>query len=155
MENYRVDHENEDKEMVNEIEGKKDKIFEVQTNLEMRIRDLKLLSEIDEVDGPSSFSSTTNLRRSTSLPTPPATPDCGSSVATADSCFSTLTVDKGLLRLENTTRLLQQSANHLSEETEIELPMNHRTKKLLTKDRTPLPSYSESSRRAITLDYSQ
>ena len=147
LENYHREHKKEENDIENEMDMMKEKIAEVKCNLETRKRELGLTDKINETDcSLSEVSSTKDLRRCSSVPSDPSSPDCDSSNAMNNS-YSTLTVNNGLLKLENTTKMLETSSNSLSNEivnassTVIKLSSGQ---KLPTRGYTPPPDYSES-----------
>ena len=171
LENYKIEHQDKENEIVNEISRMNKMKDEVKANLETRTRELGLIFEIDETD----YVPTTDmvaeppilheLRRTCSVPSEPNTPDSEvfQDCNPLNQSYSTLTVDKGMIKLESSAKLLEEEENSLSND-EVDSSSNSGVEKLSEKGLqttcgySPPPNYSESTlfhnTRAITIDYS-
>ena len=171
LENYKIEHQDKENDIVNEISRMNKKKDEVKSNLDTRTRELGLIFEIDETDHiptPDIVAEPPilhELRRSCSVPSEPNTPDCDvfQDCNPLNQSYSTLTVDKGMIKFENSATLLEENIDSLSND-EVDSSSNSGIEKLsaqgleTTRGYSPPPNYSESTlfhnTRAITIDYS-
>ena len=167
LENYKIEHQDKENEVANEINGMNKKIDEVKSNLENRTRELGLIYEYDETDGNNIAEPPIihELRRSCSVPSEPNTPDSEVFLECnpMNQSYSTLTVDKGLIKFEKSTKLVEENISSLSNDaidSSPEAAIEKSSGKTFPKTRgySPPPKYSESTlfshTRAITIDYS-
>ena len=167
LENYKVEHQDKENEVVGEISGMNKKIDEVKSNLENRTRELGLIYEYDETDGNTIATPPIihELRRSCSVPSEPNTPDCDVFLECnpMNQSYSTLTVDKGLIKFDKpaVSQLVEESINSLSTDAIPDAAIEKtsgQTFPTTTRGYSPPPEYSESTlfsnTRAITIDYS-
>ena len=159
LEGYRTEHQSEDNEIVEEIREKKEKIEEVRTSLRARMKELELLDETDSASlRNSSISQEDRQRKSLSVPNPQ---DMSEKISPTNASYSTLTIDKGVLKLEKSMKLVEENEESLtndilrcsstSDDDLLQVASNQVVSK---RGSSPPPSYCESSRRAITIDYS-
>ena len=158
LEGYRTEHQSEDNEIVEEIREKKEKIEEVRTSLRARMKELELLDETDSASlRNSSISQEDRQRKSLSVPNPQ---DMSEKISPTNASYSTLTIDKGVLKLEKSMKLVEENEESLTDDIlrcsstsddDLQVPSNQVISK---RGSSPPPSYCESSRRAITIDYS-
>ena len=171
LENYKIEHLDKENQIVNEISRMNKTKDEVKSNLETRTRELGLITEMDEVDHVPINDMVAEpplvheLRRSYSVPSEPNTPDSEvfQDCNPLNQSYSTLTVDKGMIKLESSVKLLEEDVNSLSNDA-IDSSSNSGIEKLsaeglqTTRGYSPPPNYSESTlfhnTRAITIDYS-
>ena len=158
LEGYRTEHQSEDNEIVEEIREKKEKIEEVRTSLRARMKELELLDETDSASlRNSSISQEDRQRKSLSVPNPQ---DMSEKISSTNASYSTLTIDKGVLKLEKSMKLVEENEESLTDDIlrcsstsddDLQVASNQMISK---RGSSPPPSYCESSRRAITIDYS-
>jgi len=158
LEGYRTEHQSEDNEIVEEIRDKKEKIEEVRTSLRARMKELELLDETDSASlRNSSISQEDRQRKSLSVPNPQ---DMSEKISSTNASYSTLTIDKGVLKLEKSMKLVEENEESLTNDMlrcsstsddDLQVASNQVISK---RGSSPPPSYCESSRRAITIDYS-
>ena len=158
LEGYRTEHQSEDNEIVEEIREKKEKIEEVRTSLRARMKELELLDETDSASlRNSSISQEDRQRKSLSVPNPQ---DMSEKISSTNASYSTLTIDKGVLKLEKSMKLVEENEESLTDDIlrcsstsddDLQVASNQVISK---RGSSPPPSYCESSRRAITIDYS-
>ena len=166
LENYKIEHQDKENEIVIDISSMNKKIDEVKSNLETRTRDLGLIYEVDETDHAVAEPAILHeLRRSCSVPSEPNTPDCEvfQDCNPMNQSYSTLTVDKGVIKFGNSTKQLEESASSISNDavdsaslSAIVNPSGHEL--YAPRKITPPPNYSESTlfhnTRTINIDYS-
>ena len=158
LEGYRTEHQSEDNEIVEEIREKKETIEEVRTSLRARMKELELLDETDSASlRNSSISQEDRQRKSLSVPNPQ---DMSEKISSTNASYSTLTIDKGVLKLEKSMKLVEENEESLTNDIlrcsstsddDLQVASNQVISK---RGSSPPPSYCESSRRAITIDYS-
>ena len=158
LEGYRTEHQSEDNEIVEEIREKKEKIEEVRTSLRARMKELELLDETDSASlRNSSISQEDRQRKSLSVPNPQ---DMSEKISPTNASYSTLTIDKGVLKLEKSMKLVEENEESLTNDIlrcsstsddDLQVASNQ---VISERGSSPPPSYCESSRRAITIDYS-
>ena len=158
LEGYRTEHQSEDNAIVEEISEKKEKIEEVRTSLRARMKELELLDETDSTSlRNSSISQEDRQRKSLSVPNPQ---DMSEKISSTNASYSTLTIDKGVLKLEKSMKLVEENEESLTNDIlrcsstsddDLQVASNQVISK---RGSSPPPSYCESSRRAITIDYS-
>ena len=158
LEGYRTEHQSEDNEIVEEIKEKKEKIEEVRTSLRARMKELELLDETDSASlRNSSISQEDRQRKSLSVPNPQ---DMSEKISPTNASYSTLTIDKGVLKLEKSMKLVEENEESLTNDIlrcsstsddDLQVASNQ---VISERGSSPPPSYCESSRRAITIDYS-
>lgn len=122
------------------------------------MKELELLDETDSTSlRNSSISQEDRQRKSLSVPNPQ---DMSEKISSTNASYSTLTIDKGVLKLENSMKLVEENEELLSNdilrcsstsEDDLQVASNQVISK---RGSSPPPSYCESSRRAITIDYS-
>ena len=122
------------------------------------MKELELLDETDSTSlRNSSISQEDRQRKSLSVPNPQ---DMSEKISSTNASYSTLTIDKGVLKLENSMKLVEENEEPLSNdilrcsstsEDDLQVASNQVISK---RGSSPPPSYCESSRRAITIDYS-
>ena len=158
LEGHRTEHQSEDNEIVEEIREKKEKIEEVRTSLRARMKELELLDETDSASlRNTSISQEDRQRKSLSVPSPQ---DMSEKISSTNASYSTLTIDKGVLKLEKSMKLVEENEESLTNDIlrcsstsddDLQVASNQVISK---RGSSPPPSYCESSRRAITIDYS-
>ena len=123
------------------------------------MKELELLDETDSASlRNSSISQEDRQRKSLSVPNPQ---DMSEKICSTNASYSTLTIDKGVLKLENSMKLVEENEESLtndilrcsstSDDDLLQVASNQVVSK---RGSSPPPSYCESSRRAITIDYS-
>ena len=122
------------------------------------MKELELLDETDSASlRNSSISQEDRQRKSLSVPNPQ---DMSEKISPTNASYSTLTIDKGVLKLENSMKLVEENEESLTDDIlrcsstsddDLQVASNQVISK---RGSSPPPSYCESSRRAITIDYS-
>ena len=122
------------------------------------MKELELLDETDSTSlRNSSISQEDRQRKSLSVPNPQ---DMSEKISSTNASYSTLTIDKGVLKLENSMKLVEENEESLANDIlrcsstsddDLQVASNQVISK---RGSSPPPSYCESSRRAITIDYS-
>merc|ERR1712110_1322887 len=94
------------------IKEKKETIEEVRTSLRARMKELELLDETDSASlRNSSMSQEDRQRKSLSVPNPQ---DMSEKISSTNASYSTLTIDKGVLKLENSMKLVEENEESLT-----------------------------------------
>ena len=122
------------------------------------MKELELLDETDSASlRNSSISQEDRQRKSLSVPNPQ---DMSEKISSTNASYSTLTIDKGVLKLEKSMKLVEENEESLTNDIlrcsstsddDLQVASNQVISK---RGSSPPPSYCESSRRAITIDYS-
>ena len=122
------------------------------------MKELELLDETDSASlRNSSISQEDRQRKSLSVPNPQ---DMSEKISPTNASYSTLTIDKGVLKLEKSMKLVEENEESLTNDMlrcsstsddDLQVASNQVISK---RGSSPPPSYCESSRRAITIDYS-
>ena len=141
LEEYRLEHKKEEEDLEDEIAAMEDRLAEVKGDLETRMRDLAIVFEEDE-----SPSKASTIKGEFSIPTAPLDEvDHGSPMSCS---YPKLSMQEGMLTLDNSTRILQQNANSLSHGNMMRPAPRQFTSGQGTTSvgSSPLSSHSESSR---------
>ena len=146
LEEYRIEHHKEDEDLKHEIARMEDRLGEVKSNLETRMRDLEM--EFEQDGSPSTASTIKGDLCPFSMPSAPIIADSDSSPQMSVS-YPKLSMSDGMITLENSTRMFQQqNANSLSHGNGIrpaprQFPSGQGATSIGS---SPLSSHSESSR---------
>ena len=122
------------------------------------MKELELLDETDSASlRNSSISQEDRQRKSLSVPNPQ---DMSEKISSTNASYSTLTIDKGVLKLEKSMKLVEENEESLTDDilrcsSTSDDDLQGASNQVISKrGSSPPPSYCESSRRAITIDYS-
>ena len=150
LEEYRLDHKKEEEDLEDEISAMEDRLAEVKSDLESRMRDLEIVFEED--DTPSKASTIKGDPSPFSIPSAPIIIDGNSSPPPMSVSYPKLSMEDGMLTLDNSNRMLQQNANSMSHSTSYgnvvrPAPRQYAPNQVATSvGSSPLSSHSESSR---------
>lgn len=147
LEEYRLEHKKEEEDLEDEIANMEDRLAEVKGDLETRMRDLAIVFEEDE--SPSKSSTIKGDPSPFSMPSAPIIVDGDNSPPPTSVSYPKLSMEDGMLTLENSTRMLQQNANSLSHGNIVRpAPRQFSSGRggMASVGSSPLSSHSESSR---------
>ena len=150
LEEYRLEHKKEEEDLEDEISGMEDRLAEVKSDLESRMRDLEIVFE--QEDSPSKASTIKGDPSPFSIPSAPINVDVDSSPPTMSVSYPKLSMTDGLLTLDNSNKMLNQNANSMSHSTSYgnvvrPAPRHFPPSQGATSvGSSPLSSHSESSR---------
>ena len=148
LEEYRMEHKKEEEDLEDEIASMEDRLADVKSDLESRMRDLEIT--FDEDESPSNASTVKVDNSSFSIPSAPMSSDMNHSPPPMSVSYPKLSMTEGILTMEDTTRNMfhQHNANSMSQgnmrrPAPRQFPSNQGGTSVGS---SPLSSHSESSR---------